>query len=438
MASPAVAQLPASFPPVPREPLNTENRPATVPTDALPPPALSAPALSVTKTSGSTRELAVPSPAPVPQAQTLIQPKPISIAAEPAKEPVKAPSLFHRRTPSASGSHGSNGSANEANGVAPAAKASKPGLFSRIFHLHDEDSKSPAPGGQQHTEKKKEPGLVDKLFHRERTESAASDRGSASSPALSLNTHGSAKESSNSDRAGTPSTPTEGFGSGLGIFRELWSGSPAPSEGSSHVEQGHGQGKRQASLSRPPSSAALQEKEKASTSLKRTNSEQQLAKYGDMDGKVIGRGATSVVRLAQKKDLPAGSLPTEKSEDNKTYAIKEFRKRRRDETERDYVRKLSTEFCIGHSLHHPNVVSHLELLQTQTGAWCEVLEYCSGGDLCSMIQHGGLTYDEANVFLVQLINGVSYLHGMGVAHKDLKPENLVGGEDMDGPGFRAD
>jgi protein-serine/threonine kinase len=75
---------------------------------------------------------------------------------------------------------------------------------------------------------------------------------------------------------------------------------------------------------------------------------------------------------------------------------------------------------------HPNVVSHLELLQTTAGAWCEVLEYCSGGDLCNLIQHGGLSYDEANGFWVQLVNGVAYMHALGVAHKDLKPENLVG------------
>ncbi|KAI9026190.1 kinase-like domain-containing protein [Hyaloraphidium curvatum] len=212
----------------------------------------------------------------------------------------------------------------------------------------------------------------------------------------------------------------------------MWSGSPAPSDSG----QG-GDVKRQPSLSRPPSSSNVsvsgseKEREKPAT-LKRVGSEQYLAqKYGEVDGKVIGRGATSVVRLAHKKELPPGSTIANGDKGlDITYAIKEFRKRRRDESERDYVKKLSTEFCIGHSLHHPNVVDHIELLQTQQGAWCEVLEYCSGGDLCNLIQHGGLTYDEANGFFAQLVNGVAYLHTLGVAHKDLKPENLM----LDGKG----
>jgi protein-serine/threonine kinase len=60
----------------------------------------------------------------------------------------------------------------------------------------------------------------------------------------------------------------------------------------------------------------------------------------------------------------------------------------------------------------------LDLLQDTQGNYCEVMEYCSGGDLYSLIvASGGLEKDEGNCFFGQLINGVKYLHDNGVAHR---------------------
>ncbi|CAG8795154.1 15750_t:CDS:2, partial [Racocetra fulgida] len=60
------------------------------------------------------------------------------------------------------------------------------------------------------------------------------------------------------------------------------------------------------------------------------------------------------------------------------------------------------------------------------GCYCAVMEYCAGGDLSSLIaSSGGLGENEADCFFGQLINGVKYLHESGVAHRDLKLENLV-------------
>ncbi|KJA21951.1 hypothetical protein HYPSUDRAFT_139852 [Hypholoma sublateritium FD-334 SS-4] len=137
-------------------------------------------------------------------------------------------------------------------------------------------------------------------------------------------------------------------------------------------------------------------------------------KYGVCQKIAIGKGATSVVRLAHKWDRT----------EEKLYAIKEFRKRRKNESEKEYVKKLTAEFCISSTLHHPNIVETVDLVQDEAQHWCEVMEFCPGGDLYAAIKKGGMSPSEVECCFKQILNGVSYLHSQGVAHRDIKPENL--------------
>jgi protein-serine/threonine kinase len=145
-----------------------------------------------------------------------------------------------------------------------------------------------------------------------------------------------------------------------------------------------------------------------------------LKKYGVCDKAAIGKGATAVVRLAHKWDR----------REEKLYAVKEFRKRRKNETEKDYVKKLTSEFCISSTLHHPNIVETVDLVQDEAQHWCEVMEYCPGGDLYAAIKKGGMSSGEVECSFKQVLLGIQYLHSMGVAHRDIKPENLL----LDGRG----
>ncbi|KAJ6459571.1 kinase-like domain-containing protein [Mycena sanguinolenta] len=138
-------------------------------------------------------------------------------------------------------------------------------------------------------------------------------------------------------------------------------------------------------------------------------------KYGVCQKVAIGKGATSVVRLAHKWD---------RSEGDKMYAVKEFRKRRKTETEKEYVKKLTAEFCISSTLHHVNIVETVDLVQDEQGRWCEVMEFCPGGDLYAAIKKGGMSPSEVECCFKQILSGVGYLHSQGVAHRDIKPENL--------------
>lgn len=139
-------------------------------------------------------------------------------------------------------------------------------------------------------------------------------------------------------------------------------------------------------------------------------------KYGQEE-KVIGKGAGGTVKLFHKIGFTGPH--------DKLYAVKEFRKRRKNETEREYLKKLTSEFCISSNLHHTNIVETIDLVLDEHSRWCEIMEYCPGGDLYEIIKHGKMTMVEINCCFKQLINGIVYLHTMGVAHRDLKPENLL-------------
>ena len=142
-----------------------------------------------------------------------------------------------------------------------------------------------------------------------------------------------------------------------------------------------------------------------------------VEKYGKCQ-EIVGRGAFGIVRISHKQD-PADA------KNELLYAVKEFRKRPQ-ETSKKYQKRLTSEFCISSSLRHPNIIHTLDLLQDAKGDYCEVMEYCAGGDLYTLILAAGtLTVPEADCYFKQLMRGVEYMHEMGVAHRDLKPENLL-------------
>ena len=164
--------------------------------------------------------------------------------------------------------------------------------------------------------------------------------------------------------------------------------------------------------------SVLETSEQQSTSVsKQKDSLSFVEKYGHCQ-EVLGKGAFGVVRICHKK-------PVNKNDSELLYAVKEFKKRSNESAEK-YSKRLTAEFCISSSLHHPNIVATLDLFQDAKGDYCEVMEYCAGGDLFTLIiTSGKLEYMEADCFFKQLVKGVVYMHDVGVCHRDLKPENLL-------------
>ncbi|KAF8460309.1 kinase-like domain-containing protein [Kalaharituber pfeilii] len=131
--------------------------------------------------------------------------------------------------------------------------------------------------------------------------------------------------------------------------------------------------------------------------------------------KLVGEGATAVVKLVHLTSGPS----------NTVFAVKEFRKKGQSESKESYEEKVSSEFCISKSLNHPNIVMTADLCLNSQNRWCHVMEFCAGGDLCTLIQKGYMKDIEKLCCFKQLLRGVAYLHNHGIAHRDIKPENLL-------------
>ncbi|KAH7123168.1 kinase domain-containing protein [Dactylonectria macrodidyma] len=141
-----------------------------------------------------------------------------------------------------------------------------------------------------------------------------------------------------------------------------------------------------------------------------------VEKYGKCQ-EVIGRGSFGIVRISHKR--------IENGAGEELYAVKEFR-RRPEETENRHSKRLTAEFWISRELRHPNVIRTLDLLKDAQGVYFEVMEFCAGGDLYTLVRSAGrLEEQEADCFFKQMMRGLEYIHEMGVAHRDLKPENLL-------------
>lgn len=136
-------------------------------------------------------------------------------------------------------------------------------------------------------------------------------------------------------------------------------------------------------------------------------------------GKTVGEGATARVRLMYRR----GDM------DHTIYAVKEFRGRdKKEDSEDEYRKKVLGEYTIAKSLHHPNIVDTVRLC-THHGRWNHVMEYCAHGELFQYVEKKLFqtcwSLQDRQCFFKQLVRGVDYLHSHGIAHRDIKLENLL-------------
>lgn len=106
------------------------------------------------------------------------------------------------------------------------------------------------------------------------------------------------------------------------------------------------------------------------------------------------------------------------------FAVKVIAKEKLGNDERLYA-NLESEIIIMRDYQHLNVVRLYENLTSGRNIYL-VLEYCPGGDLAKYIKSlNHLSEPVAVRFVLQVINGLQFLHSKSVIHRDIKPQNLL-------------
>lgn len=123
---------------------------------------------------------------------------------------------------------------------------------------------------------------------------------------------------------------------------------------------------------------------------------------------LIGRGSFSrVVRVEHKST-------------RQPYAIKMIETRYREGRE-----VCESELCVLRRVRHTNIIQLMEVFETAERVYM-VMELATGGELFDrIIAHGSFTERDATRVLQMVLDGVKYLHTLGITHRDLKPENLL-------------
>merc|ERR1712238_263334 len=87
----------------------------------------------------------------------------------------------------------------------------------------------------------------------------------------------------------------------------------------------------------------------------------------------------------------------------------------------NFVMELQNEINILQKLDHPHIVKPIETFQYQSQIYI-IMEVCSGGDLYSRDPY---SEEETARIIHSVLSAVSYMHSCGVAHRDLKYENIL-------------
>ena len=104
-------------------------------------------------------------------------------------------------------------------------------------------------------------------------------------------------------------------------------------------------------------------------------------------------------------------------------------KRRLD---REDVKKfLPREISTLQKVSHPNIISIFQIVETERHCFI-ALELAENGDLLDYLNsRGHLPEEEARHIFQQMCQAISYIHSLGIAHRDIKLENVFFNKHMD-------
>lgn len=127
---------------------------------------------------------------------------------------------------------------------------------------------------------------------------------------------------------------------------------------------------------------------------------------------VIGQGAFATVKKVIERST------------GKSYAVKIIN-RRKALKNGESMEGVNRELSILRQLDHPNIV-YLKSFYEDIDNYYLVMEYVPGGDLMDFVAaNGAIGEDATQVITKQILEGINYVHKMGISHRDLKPDNIL-------------
>lgn len=130
--------------------------------------------------------------------------------------------------------------------------------------------------------------------------------------------------------------------------------------------------------------------------------------------RLLGKGGMGEVYLAEDtkldRQVALKILPAELAEDSERRA------------------RFEREAKVVASLNHPNIVT-IHSVEEDNGIHFLTMEMVHGKDLSEIIPEGGLTLTRFFDIATPLADAVSTAHQSGVTHRDLKPDNIMIGDD---------
>jgi serine/threonine protein kinase len=125
----------------------------------------------------------------------------------------------------------------------------------------------------------------------------------------------------------------------------------------------------------------------------------------------LGVGSFAVVHRAVKKA------------NGRVVAIKTIDKKKLPSSRaKDYAR---SEIQILRKLEHPHIIEFYEVFENPASV-IVAMEFCPGGELFKELQKlGQYTEAVASKLMRQITSAIEYLHQQGIAHRDLKPQNIL-------------
>lgn len=134
--------------------------------------------------------------------------------------------------------------------------------------------------------------------------------------------------------------------------------------------------------------------------------------------KLLGKGAFGTVKLYKCKN--DHSVDNKKCD--KLFVVKYNIYKNQSYKDKNFRKLTLNEYTIGTLLNHEYIIKTLDIDLYKNAI---VFEYCNGIDFFDYIKKNNPSIQNKIFYFKQILEGLLYMHNLGIAHMDLKLENII-------------